>query len=303
MTEAVAKEQLQSVSGTISHMPLVSIGMPVRNGGALLREALASVVEQDYPNLEIIISDNCSTDETAAIVNEFAQRDSRIRYIRQEHLLNIFENFMFVLQSSRGDYFAWAAHDDTRSSNFVSKLLTAFKRPDVVMAFGDLFIRKSIDRTGDPRQSSFDNSARSPAVSMLRQAFADRYHFYGLWQAKFLKTTSWTLPVCAPEVPLLMVAAAAGKCSHVPGTKFIYYAPVKSYADYPLYHLTKARPLALSSRLDLFSSTWRAARTSIPPHLAAMAVLFVIARECRDTILYPGVLAKGLLRRAGLLKW
>lgn len=302
MPETIARGEMQSVTDA-GRMPLVSIGMPVRNGGSLFREALVSVVEQDYPNLEIIISDNGSTDETAAIANEFAQRDSRIRYVRQERLLNIFDNFMFVLKSSRGEYFAWAAHDDTRSTNFVSKLLTAFERPDVVLAFGDLLIRKSIDRRGEPKLLAFDNSTRSPASSMLWQAFAGRYHFYGLWSAKFLKTTPWTLPVCAPEVPLLMVATATGKCSYVPGAQFIYYAPVKSYADYPLYHLTKARPLALSSRLNLFSSMWRAARTRMPLPLAAMAVVFVIGRECRDAILYPGVIAKGLLRQAGLLKW
>jgi glycosyltransferase involved in cell wall biosynthesis len=284
-------------------MPLVSIGMPVRNGGSLFREALTSVVEQDYPNIEIIISDNGSTDETAAIASEFARRDSRIRYVRQERLLNIFENFLFVLKSSRGEYFAWAAHDDTRSPDFVSKLLSAFSEQGVVLAFGDLFIRKAIDRPAEPKHLSFDNTARSPVASMLRQAFAGRHHFYGLWQARFLKNNSWTLPVCAPEVPLLMTATALGRCKHVEGAQFIYYAPVKSYADYPLYHLTKARPLALSSRLDLFSSMWRAARASMSLPLALLAVLFVVGRECRDTILYPGVVAKGLLRQAGILKW
>ena len=55
--------------------PLVSIGMPVRNGGALFREALASVVTQDYRNLEIIVSDNASTDDTADVVREFQKTD------------------------------------------------------------------------------------------------------------------------------------------------------------------------------------------------------------------------------------
>ena len=63
--------------------PLVSIGIPTYNrANGTLSLAIDSACNQDYPNLEIIVSDNCSPDDTAAIVNAF--NDERIRYIRQK---------------------------------------------------------------------------------------------------------------------------------------------------------------------------------------------------------------------------
>jgi glycosyltransferase involved in cell wall biosynthesis len=63
-------------------LPLVSIGVPAYNGAQHLAEALESARSQDYPNLEIIIVDDASTDKTEAICRRFAAIDPRIRYIR-----------------------------------------------------------------------------------------------------------------------------------------------------------------------------------------------------------------------------
>ena len=64
--------------------PLVSIGVPVYNGEKGLALALDSLLCQNYKNLEIIISDNCSTDNTSDICKQYASKDSRITYYRFE---------------------------------------------------------------------------------------------------------------------------------------------------------------------------------------------------------------------------
>lgn len=67
-------------------VPLVSIGMPIFNSDRTARQAIDSVLAQSVTDFELIISDNASTDLTAAICNEYAQKDRRIRYLRQnEH--------------------------------------------------------------------------------------------------------------------------------------------------------------------------------------------------------------------------
>jgi glycosyltransferase involved in cell wall biosynthesis len=102
--------------------PLVSIGIPVRNGARFIREALDSALAQDYPQLEILISDNTSTDDTAAIVQEYTRRDARIRYWRNPADIGIVANFGRVLAEARGEYFTWLACDDILSyRNYVSK--------------------------------------------------------------------------------------------------------------------------------------------------------------------------------------
>jgi glycosyltransferase involved in cell wall biosynthesis len=83
-----------------------------------------------------VIADNASTDETAEICRDYASRDPRIRVHRYEEQVSFVENFNRALWLARGEYFAWAAHDDTREVTFVSKLLKPLKsHPDAVLAF------------------------------------------------------------------------------------------------------------------------------------------------------------------------
>jgi glycosyltransferase involved in cell wall biosynthesis len=101
--------------------PLVSIGMPVFNCEATLKSALDSMLEQSFSDFELIISDNCSTDSTSAICQEYASKDSRIIYIRQPINIGPFPNFNFVFNQGKGRYFLWAAGDDIRSSDFLEE--------------------------------------------------------------------------------------------------------------------------------------------------------------------------------------
>lgn len=108
--------------------PLVSVGMPVYNGAKTLRRALDSILEQDYPNLELIISDNASTDETSKVCREYASRDSRIVYYRAKKNMGASWNFNHALKLSKGKYFMWAAHDDLRLPTYISKCVNQLER-------------------------------------------------------------------------------------------------------------------------------------------------------------------------------
>lgn len=101
--------------------PLVSIGMPVYNGEDTLEAALVAVRQQTHRNIEIIISDNGSTDRTQAIAQRHAEDDPRIRYFRQPVGLGATGNFSFVLEKATGPYFMWSADDDIRSADFVEE--------------------------------------------------------------------------------------------------------------------------------------------------------------------------------------
>lgn len=99
-------------------LPEVTIGMPVYNGQDTLRPVLDSLLGQSFTDFELIISDNASTDDTADICREYAERDCRIRYVRQEKNIGG-ANFPFVFYEARGEYFMWAADDDIRSPDFL----------------------------------------------------------------------------------------------------------------------------------------------------------------------------------------
>lgn len=100
--------------------PLVSIGVPVFNSETTIKAALDSLISQTYSNIEIIISDNASTDLTTDICREYALRDDRIVFFQQTENLGVTHNFDFVLKASRGEYFMWAAGDDVRSKDYIS---------------------------------------------------------------------------------------------------------------------------------------------------------------------------------------
>ena len=114
--------------------PLVSIGVPVFNGEKGLAGALDSLIGQDYTNLEIIISDNGSTDATLKICGEYVQKDSRVRYCRSEENLGAIWNFNRVYELSSGKYFMWAAHDDSRDKSFVRECVEKMEQfPNAVV--------------------------------------------------------------------------------------------------------------------------------------------------------------------------
>jgi glycosyltransferase involved in cell wall biosynthesis len=116
--------------------PLVTIGLPVFNGESYLHRALDSLLAQTFINFELIISDNASTDKTGEICEEYAVRDSRIRYIRQTSNVGGLENFNFVLQEAYGKYFMWAAVDDQWDPQFLQSLLKDLERdPTAIGAF------------------------------------------------------------------------------------------------------------------------------------------------------------------------
>ncbi len=109
--------------------PLVSLGCPTYNRSDGLRQVLECLIEQTYTNLEIIVSDNCSRGtETSEIVRDLMQRDSRIKYVKQERNIGSFNNYKFLLEQAQGEYFAWVCDDDTRSQTFVAACIQEFER-------------------------------------------------------------------------------------------------------------------------------------------------------------------------------
>jgi len=97
----------------------VSIGLPVYNGENFLEEAIRSVVQQTYDDLELVICDNASTDRTGEICREFEQLDPRIRYFRNPENLGAAANYNLTWRNSGGKYFKWLAHDDRIDPRFL----------------------------------------------------------------------------------------------------------------------------------------------------------------------------------------
>lgn len=99
----------------------VSVGVPAFNSERFLRKRIDSILSQTFEDLELIISDNASTDSTPSICEEYVKKDKRVRFFQQKKNLGLMFNFEFVLKQARGEYFVWAGSDDIWNSNFLEK--------------------------------------------------------------------------------------------------------------------------------------------------------------------------------------
>lgn len=201
--------------------PTVSVGMPVYNGASSLAGAIENILGQTFSDIEVIISDNASSDGTEALCRGFAARDPRIRYFRQPVTINPTENFKFVLGRASAPFFMWAADDDLRDSDFIEKLLAAMqKRPDAVLAFGDVI--EHLDGTTRPIALDFARAGRSPMQKLHWTATSQLHHLYGLWRTQALRRIDWMDVDWWHDMPLMMAAALIGDFIYVPGVSFHY---------------------------------------------------------------------------------
>ena len=116
--------------------PLISIGMPVYNEERFIREALESLVSQTYGNVEIIISDNCSTDATLSISNEFSARYKNVRVVQNQQNCGAVHNFQKVYDEARGEYFMWASGHDVWDGEFLEHAVWAHEACEASIVFG-----------------------------------------------------------------------------------------------------------------------------------------------------------------------
>lgn len=221
--------------------PVVSIGLPTHNGSRHLREALESLLAQDYDDFEILISDNASTDATPDIAGEFAQRDPRVRVIRQRTNLGPTANFTFVLRETGGRYFMWAADDDRWHSAYVSSCVAALERsPEAVMATTLVqFIEADTDEPLVSRPPHplhlWDNpdlSSTDPAARIGRlMSRAGWYQLYGLMRRDAVDAMRPISPAFGWDVVFTAELAARGPIVLVKRNLFTYRVARKPPAD------------------------------------------------------------------------
>lgn len=92
--------------------PLVSVIMPVYNAERYLSEAVESILSQTFPDFELIVIDDCSTDGSLAILKSFAERDARVRLLANAQNLGITPTLNRGIQAARGEFIARMDADD-----------------------------------------------------------------------------------------------------------------------------------------------------------------------------------------------
>src|SRR5262245_51423317 len=172
--------------------PLVSIGMPVFNGERYLEAAIRSNLNQSYENLELIISDNASTDRTEAICRDLAASDARVKFHRNGRNIGAAANYNKLVHLASGDFFRWSNADDLLDVNLVAETLPILlSTPDAVIAYGRTC---RIDENGRSFGEFDDNlDLRQDRPSDRYSAFYNRVTFtniiYGVMRTSAVRRT------------------------------------------------------------------------------------------------------------------
>jgi glycosyltransferase involved in cell wall biosynthesis len=107
--------------------PLVSVGIPTFNRARSLERALRSVLAQTHSDLEVVVSDNASDDQTQALCGSIADQDPRVRYIRQATNVGPTANFNVLFGELRSPYALVLADDDWLEREYVARCLSVLR--------------------------------------------------------------------------------------------------------------------------------------------------------------------------------
>jgi len=218
----------------------VSIGLPVYNGEKYVREAIESVLAQTFKDLELIISDNGSTDKTGEICREYAQKDPRVCYFYNEENLGAARNFNRTFELSSGKYFKWLAADDAMEPQFLERCVKLLdNNHSLVLVCPRYFEHKEM--SGLVRPIDYDHNLTFPkAHQRFRRLLSNwhRGHFYPIWglfRSEVLRGTRLIRPFTGADECLVLELALKGKFGQVPE----YLLRLRDHPD--AFHIMKYR--------------------------------------------------------------
>jgi glycosyltransferase involved in cell wall biosynthesis len=237
---------------------VLSVGMPLYNNARTVGRALESLLAQTERDLEIIVSDDGSTDDTRAIVDEYARRDSRIRVFYQQKNLN-YGNFRFVLARARSPFFMFAAGDDWWEPHFARACLDALESaPSAVAAVCRVMMHPD-DRPAFV--SEFTRTLQGDAAARIFEYLSgpgDNSRMYGVFKTDVARRSfprsdhhayDWTFSAASllrgehVEVPLVGMHREV-----TPGARYIHY--VRRDNRWPLDRLFPLAPMTRSLLLE-----------------------------------------------------
>ena len=198
---------------------LVSIGLPVYNGANFLRQAAESLLAQTHREIELVISDNASTDATESICKQLAATDPRVRYTRLSDNIGAIANHNRTFELARGEYFMWSSHDDIWLPTYVEKCVALLEaNHDAVVAYARMGV---IDEHGTVlKLADVAHKADSASPAIRFTEFTELWSMleavYGLMRVDVARTTPLMRPHPGSDRLLLAELALHGRLLQVP---------------------------------------------------------------------------------------
>ena len=204
-------------------VPRVTIGLPVYNGEKFIAEAISSILGQTFGDFELIVSDNVSTDQTGAICRDFARKEERIRYVRNEVNIGAAPNFNGIVAKAQGEFFKWMAHDDVIMPDFLAQCVTALDdNLEAVLACPRVRFINEVGDLLDNYISPFRTDDPDPVVRFGETLYGHRcFEVFGLIRLHQLKKTKLIYGYNHGDGVLLSHLALMGKFIAIPEELFL----------------------------------------------------------------------------------
>lgn len=202
-----------------SQNPRVTIGVPAYNAERYLAISLGSLLEQTYTDIEILICDNASTDSTPDIAADFARRDARVRYVRNERNIGAGRNFIRCVDLARSELFRWQSADDYSAPTFIERCVEILDaHPDVMQAYPRAIVvdenGTELERYAERIETRSDNP-RERYLHVMRN-LGRVNAFFGVMRTDLLRRTGIHGSYIGADIVVQAEIALYGKLWEIP---------------------------------------------------------------------------------------
>ena len=250
-------------------LPLVTIGIPLYNEEKYILETVESAINQTYKNIEIIISDNCSTDCSSKKINEIIQQNINVQLVKHPFNIGGVANFNFLKNESKGEYFMWLGAHDIISKNYIENSIKVLEEnSSIVMAY-----HNAAFFSGELNLENLQGDAGSYIDTMHYTKAIDRMHkvvsklsyctaIHGVFRTEVLRSINIKKDIIGPDNLVLFETAAFGHIKRI--NKIAYFRrtmhvkedqdqKMKRYQKYKLIEKINSKPInALAEHHILF---------------------------------------------------
>lgn len=207
----------------------IDVLLATYNGENYLREQIDSILNQTHKNIRLIVSDDCSKDDTGKILEEYKNKDERIKVYYQEKNLGVVKNIEFLLGKVEAPYYMLADQDDVWLPEKTEKSLETLKKENADLVFGDLEV---VDENLNTIYKSFnDYMLLSRKINKYINSYKLNYLYNCVTGCTVLakkETIDKILPLPTNSKYLIhdhwigLMASLNGKLAYMPG-KYIKY--------------------------------------------------------------------------------
>jgi len=243
---------------TSNTLPLVTIAIPLYNEEKFILETVYSAINQTYKNIEIIISDNCSTDCSSEKIIEVVQKNTNVQLIKHPVNIGATANFNFLKNEAKGEYFMWLGAHDVISKNYIENSIKVLDQNlGIVMAFHNAVFFSdtlNLDNLQGDASSYIDTMSYKKVRGRMYEVVSKLSYctaIHGVFRTKVLRNNPLQEGVMGPDHLVLFETAAYGHIKNI--QKIGYFrrtlhvnenqeTKMKRYREYKIVENIKSNP-------------------------------------------------------------